>query len=223
MTGHTRQPAPAAGPPDDPPGTSSARPPQLARRSGPGMAPAPSHGGSSRRRQQARKLYAHTHTPAGQRNAGPSAQAAHDRPAPQKKGATIHRATYPPGASVPGRTPAKPPAKSKRPRPGNARPQAIQHATHTRGDQNARARARKGTARAPAPIAGRYAQNFCRFGAKKPLPPASEHALEGGQKSDKGRKTGAEDTKNPPELHGWQTGGGGFQEILEKDFNFSTT
>ena len=96
MTGHTRQPAPAAGPPDDPPGTSSARPPQLARRSGPGMAPAPSHGGSSRRRQQARKLYAHTHTPAGQRNAGPSAQAAHDRPAPQKKGATIHRATYPP-------------------------------------------------------------------------------------------------------------------------------
>lgn len=96
MTGHTRQPTPAAGPPDDPPGTSYTRPPQLPRRSGPGMAPAPSHGGSSRRRQQARKLYAHTHTPAGQRNAGPSAQAAHDRPAQQKKRATIHRATYPP-------------------------------------------------------------------------------------------------------------------------------
>ena len=190
MTGRTRQPAPAAGPANDPPGTSSTRPQQLPRRTGPGMAPTPSHGGSSQRRQQARKLYAHTHTPAGQRNAGPSAQAAHDRPDPQKKGATIHRATYPPGASVPGRTPAKPPAKSKRPRPGNARPQAIQHATHTRGDQNARARARKGTARAPAPIAGGNTQNFCRFGAKKPLPPALGRVLEGGQKCDKGRICG---------------------------------
>lgn len=145
-------------------------------------------------------------------------------PSPTGKAAHPPAGQYtPPGASVPGRTPAKPPAKSKRLRPGNTRPQAIQHATHARGDQTARTRARKGTARAPASVAGRYAQNFCRFGAKKPLPPALGCVIEGGQKSDKGRKNRGGRYKNPPELHDWQTGGGGLQEILEKDFNFSTT
>lgn len=111
MTGHTRQPAPAAGPPSDPPGTSSTRPPQLPRRSGPGMAPAPSHGGSSQRRQQARKLYAHPHTPAGQRNASPGTHATHT-PAPSRSNQAPSRT-----GSIPGPLPILPQHTPQHPQP----------------------------------------------------------------------------------------------------------
>lgn len=144
MSGHIRQPAPAAGPANDPPGTSSTRPPQRSRRSGPGKSVDFSRWQQIPQARQGRKLYAHTHTPAGQRNAGPSAQAAHTRPAPQEKPPTLRPGNIPPGHPRGQQAQAEQPAqKAKRPRPGNAQPQAIQHATHTRPDQFARARARK--------------------------------------------------------------------------------
>lgn len=160
----------------------------MARRSGPGIAGDFSQWQQIQHTRQTRKPYAHTHTPAGQRNASPGAQATYTRPGQQEKPPTLQPGNIPPGHPRGQQTQAAQPAqKAKRPHPGNAQPQAIQHATHTRPDQFARARARKVLRARYFIFAGRCAQNFCRFGAKKPLPPALGRALEGGQKSDKGR------------------------------------
>ena len=99
------------------------------------------------------------------------------------------------------------PAKSKRPRPSITQARDIPHATHTRPDLFARASARKVLRARYFIFAGCCAQNFCRFGAKKPLPQAMGCVLEGGQKSDKGRIWVAVIYNNPPELHGRQPWG----------------
>ncbi len=131
----------------------------------------------------------YTHTPAGQRNTSQGTQAAHTTAPPhQEKPPTRQPGNIPPGRpGESGRPPApgnqntsaqEPPTRRRfNTQRARARPDQFARA---RPDQFARARARKGTARARAPVAGRCAQNFCRFGAKKSLPPPPSRAIEGG-------------------------------------------
>lgn len=130
----------------------------------------------------ASKLYAHART--HQHNT--HAEHRHtQRHTPKKK---------PPDCQPEKHTPRNPGESGKHQTPANENTSKRKHQNPKHGppagdsihrarvppDQFPRARARKGTARAGALIAGRYAQNFPRFGVKKPLPPAMGRALEGG-------------------------------------------
>ena len=112
----------------------------------------------------------HAHTPAGQHNASPGTQAAHtpaqshSRQAPGKTGNTSPQPSQGQQANT------TPPAKSKRPRPSITQARDIPHATHTRPDQFARARARKVLRARQRPLRVATPKIFVGLGPKNHFP-----------------------------------------------------
>lgn len=174
ISGHARQTTPAAGPPDDPPGTSSTRPPKRSRQSRPGKA-----GNFPRWQQitqagQARKPYAHTPT-RQQANATPAqAYKRHTRPphptaGRHQAGPATHTHSHT-RASRPTPTPSKTqtPAPRQRPAAGDSTRNA-----HTPGSIRPRPRPHharippRGDLNAPARRYWRASFKACGFGSSK--------------------------------------------------------
>lgn len=191
MNGSTRHPAPAAGQPNRQHRNSSTRQHQTQPiRAGESRAfsqVAADHAGKA-----GAESYTRTRTPTSRPAQHQRRQQTHPPASPTGKGG------HPSPGNIPPRGPqcreeyrAKHPAKAKR-TPAQAMPDRRRFNTQrTHAGIKTPAPAREKVLRARYfYLAGRCAQNFGRFGAKKPLPLAQGNAMEGGQKSDRGRKLG---------------------------------